>query len=88
MGLLDFDLRPGTARSAGAPAWTSSGSTSRCWSSVEAERVRVLSLRVEGGRLYLAGAAPSEDARVRILAAIRTITPETGDDIVADITVG
>jgi len=55
---------------------------------VEAERVRVLSLRVENGRLYLAGAAPSEDARVRILAAIKTITPETGDDIVADITVG
>ena len=55
---------------------------------VERERVRVLSLRVEGGRLYLVGAAPSEDARVRILAAIRTITPETGDDIVAEITVG
>ena len=50
--------------------------------------MRVLNLHVEDGRLYLAGAAPSEEARVRILAAIRTITPEADDDIVADITVG
>jgi hypothetical protein len=55
---------------------------------IERERVRVQNLHVEGGRLYLKGAAPSEDARVRILAAIRSITPESGDDIVADITVG
>ena len=54
----------------------------------ERESVRVSSLRVEGGRLYLAGTAPSEDARGRILDAIRAITPEAGDDIVADITVG
>jgi hypothetical protein len=55
---------------------------------IERERVRVLNLHVEGGRLYLKGAAPDEDARGRILAAIRSITPESGDDIVADITVG
>ena len=55
---------------------------------VETERVRVLNLHVEGGRLYLKGAAPSEEARVRILAAIRTITPQDDGDIVADITVG
>ena len=55
---------------------------------VERERVRVASLRVEGGRLYLTGTAPSEEARGRILDAIKTITPESGDDIVADITVG
>jgi hypothetical protein len=54
----------------------------------ERERVRVVSLRVEGGRLYLTGAAPSEDSRGRILDAIRAITPEAGDDIVAEITVG
>jgi hypothetical protein len=55
---------------------------------VEAERVRVLNLHVEGGRLYLKGAAPTEEARGRILAAIRTITPADDADIVADITVG
>ena len=55
---------------------------------LEREGVRVTSLRVEGGRLYLAGAAPSADARARILDAIRAITPEAGDDIVAEITVG
>ena len=55
---------------------------------IEGENVRVLNLHVEGGRLYLKGAAPSEEARGRILAAIRTITPEDDADIVADITVG
>ena len=55
---------------------------------IEAERVRVLNLHVQDGRLYLKGAAPSEEARGRILAAIRTITPGSADDIVADITVG
>ena len=55
---------------------------------VETERVRVLNLHVEGGRLYLKGAAPTEEARGRILAAIRTITPADDADIVADITVG
>jgi hypothetical protein len=55
---------------------------------VETERVRVLNLRVEGGRLYLKGAAASEESRGRILAAIRSITPEDDADIVAEITVG
>ena len=53
---------------------------------VETERVRVLNLHVEGGRLYLKGAATSDESRARILDAIRAITP--GDDIVAEITVG
>ena len=53
---------------------------------VETERVRVLNLHVEGGRLYLKGAAASEESRGRILEAIRAVTP--GDDIVAEITVG
>ena len=55
---------------------------------IEGEHVRVLNLHVEGGRLYLKGAAPTEEARGRILAAIRSITPEDDADIVAEITVG
>jgi rRNA pseudouridine-1189 N-methylase Emg1 (Nep1/Mra1 family) len=55
---------------------------------LEREGVRVLNLHVEGGRLYVKGAAPSEEARRRILAAIRAITPGDDDDIVADISVG
>jgi hypothetical protein len=55
---------------------------------LEAERVRVLNLHVEGGRLYLKGRAPSEEARTRILAAIRAVTPGDDGDIAADITVG
>jgi hypothetical protein len=55
---------------------------------IEGEHVRVLNLHVEGGRLYLKGAAPTEEARGRILAAIRSITPQDDADIVADITVG
>jgi hypothetical protein len=55
---------------------------------IEREHVRVLNLHVEGGRLYLKGAAPTDEARGRILAAIRAITPEDDADIVADISVG
>ena len=55
---------------------------------IEDESVRVSNLHVEGGRLYLKGAAPTEAARERILAAIRAITPGDDADIVADITVG
>ena len=55
---------------------------------VETERVRVLNLHVEGGRLYLKGAAPTEEARSRILDAIREVTPADSADIVAEITVG
>ena len=55
---------------------------------LESEGVRVLNLHVKGGRLHLKAAAPSEEARVRILAAIRAITPQDDGDIVADITVG
>ena len=55
---------------------------------IEGEHVRVLKLHVEGGRLYLKGAAPTAEARERILVAIRAITPEDDSDIVADITVG
>jgi hypothetical protein len=54
---------------------------------IEGERVRVLNLHVEGGRLYLKGAAATEESQARILAAIRAITPEDDADIVADITV-
>ena len=55
---------------------------------IDDESVRVSSLHVEGGRLYLKGAAPTEAARERILAAIRAITPEDDADIIADISVG
>ena len=55
---------------------------------VETERVRVLNLHVEGGRLYLKGAAPTEEARGRILDAIGKVTPADSADIVAEITVG
>jgi hypothetical protein len=55
---------------------------------VETERVRVLNLHVEGGTLYLKGAAPTEEARARILDAIRAVTPADDADIVAEITVG
>ena len=55
---------------------------------IEREHVRIQNLHVEGGRLYLKGAAPSEEARGRIMAAIRAITPGDDSDIVADITVG
>ncbi len=55
---------------------------------MEVERVRVLSLHVEGGRLYLKGVAPSADARQRILAAIREAGTSGDTDIVVDITVG
>jgi hypothetical protein len=55
---------------------------------VETERVRVLNLHVEGGTLYLKGAAPTEEARGRILEAIRAVTPADDADIVAEITVG
>lgn len=54
---------------------------------IESERVRVVNLHVEGGRLFLKGAAPTEEARGRVLAAIRAIGPEDAADIVADITV-
>ena len=52
------------------------------------ERVRVLSLHVEDGRLYLKGVAPNADARERILAAIRAAGVPGDRDIVVDITVG
>ena len=55
---------------------------------METERVRVLNLHVEGGTLYLKGAAPTEEARGRILEAIRAVTPADDADIVAEITVG
>ena len=55
---------------------------------IEREHVRVLNLHVEDGRLYLKGAAPTEEARGRILGAIRSITSEDDADIVADISVG
>jgi hypothetical protein len=55
---------------------------------VEVERVRVLSLHVEDGRLYLKGTAPTGDARERILAAIREAGAPGDRDIVVDITVG
>lgn len=55
---------------------------------LETERVRVLNLHVEGGRLYLKGTAPTEEARGRIFDAIRSATPADDADIVADITVG
>src|SRR6188768_13618 len=55
---------------------------------IEVERMQVLSLHVEGGRLYLKGVAPTADARQRILAAIREAGTAGDTDIVADITVG
>ncbi len=55
---------------------------------IEVESVRVVSLHVEGGRLYLKGAAPTREARERILAAIRAAGAADDADIVADITVG
>jgi hypothetical protein len=55
---------------------------------VEVEHVRVRNLHVEGGRLYLTGAAPTREARERILAAIRAAGAMDDRDIVADITVG
>ena len=55
---------------------------------IEVERVRVLSLHVEGWRLYLKGVAPSADARERILAAIRDAGKAGDTDIVVDITIG
>lgn len=89
MGLFDRIWRKAGK---GAPAGDSSAAVKRKYQPVlellERERVRVLELHVEGGRLYLKGSAPTEDARGRILAAIRSITPEAGDDLVADITVG
>lgn len=80
-------------RKAGGPAADASASALKrkyqtVLQLVEGEHVRVLKLHVEGGRLYLKGAAPSEEARGRIIAAIRSITPEDDADIVADITVG
>jgi hypothetical protein len=55
---------------------------------IEVERVRVLNLHVEGGRLFLKGAAPTGEARERILVAIRDAGGPDASDIVADITVG
>ena len=91
MGLLDRVKRAaGVKGSAAADA--SASDVKRKYQAVlqliEGERVRVLNLHVEGGRLYLKGAAPTEEARGRILAAIRAINPEDAADIVADITVG
>jgi hypothetical protein len=54
---------------------------------VEVEGVRVLRLHVEGGTLYLKGAAPTLEARNRILVAIRDAGAPGDTDIVADITV-
>ena len=85
MGLLDRIWRKDDRRGTGVDL-------KRKYQSVlelaERERVRVLNLHVQDGRLYLKGAAPTEEARGRILSAIRTITPGSADDIVADITVG
>ena len=90
MGLLDV-FRKAAGR-AGAPAPDATAAVKRKYQAVlqlvEGEQVRVLNLHVEGGRLYLKGAARTEESRGRILAAIRSITPEDDADIVADITVG
>jgi len=91
LGLLDVFKR--AAGMGGAPpADASAKAIKRKYEAVlqlvEGEHVRVLNLHVEGGRLYLKGAAPTEEARGRILAAIRSITPEDDADIVAEITVG
>jgi hypothetical protein len=90
LGLLDVFKRAAGWR--GAPPPDASAAVKRKYQAVlqlvEGEQVRVLNLHVEGGRLYLKGAAPTEESRGRILAAIRSITPEDDADIVADITVG
>ena len=87
VGLLDRVFK----RSA-APADASASAVKRKYQAVlqlvETERVRVLNLHVKDGRLYLKGAAPTEEARGRILDAIRAVTPADDADIVADITVG
>ena len=91
MGLLDrFKKAAGMGGAPGADA--SATAVKRKYQPVlrllDDERVRVQNLHVEAGRLYLKGAAPTEAARDRILAAIRAIGPEDAADIVADITVG
>jgi hypothetical protein len=90
LGLLDRVWKKGAGGDAAADA--SASALKRKYQAVlqliEGEHVRVLNLHVEGGRLYLKGAAPTEESRGRILAAIRSITPEDDADIVADITVG
>ena len=79
-------------KKAGAPPDASAIAVKRKYQGVlqliEGEHVRVLNLHVEGGRLYLKGAAPTEEARGRILDAIGKVTPADGADIVAEITVG
>ena len=92
MGLFDRVWKRAGGAGGALVADTSASALKRKYQAVlqliEGEHVRVLNLHVEGGRLYLKGAAPTEEARGRILAAIRSITPEDDADIVADITVG
>jgi hypothetical protein len=91
LGLLDR-VRKAAGRGSASDADASAQAVKRKYQAVlqliESERVRVVNLHVEGGRLFLKGAAPTEEARGRILAAIRETTPEDDADIVADITVG
>jgi hypothetical protein len=91
LGLLDR-VKKAAGRGAATAPETPATAVKRKYEAVlrliEAESVRVSNLHVEGGRLYLKGAAPTQASRERILAAIRAITPEDDADIVADITVG
>jgi hypothetical protein len=88
LGLFDRVFKRGGAPAADVSAQAVKRKYQAVLQLIEGEHVRVLNLHVEGGRLYLKGAAPTEEARARILAAIRSITPEDDADIVADITVG
>ena len=88
MGLLDRVFKRAGTPAADASASAVKRKYQAVLRLVETERVHVQNLHVEGGRLYLKGAAPTEEARARILDAIRSITPEDDADIVADITVG
>ena len=88
MGLFDRVFRRDSAPAADASARAVKRKYQPVLQLLEREQVRVLNLHVEGGRLYVKGAAPSEEARGRILAAIRSVTPEDDADIVAEITVG
>ncbi|MFS8070590.1 MAG: hypothetical protein ACMG6S_29850 [Byssovorax sp.] len=90
MGLLDRVKRAAGVGSA-PPADDGAAALKRKYQGalqlIEVERVRVLSLHVESGALYLKGMAPTSEARERILAAIREAGAPGDRDIVADITV-
>jgi nucleoid-associated protein YgaU len=53
---------------------------------VRQQQVRLSHLHIQDGKLFMQGAAPSQDAKNRVWNQIKLVNPQH-DDIIADITV-